>query len=482
MNDLTPALAQHGTRLTGLKCVMLSGGVRGNLDEPGRYRGLIRLPGAYILREELEKYGIEVEIIDYIQHFTDEQLYDLYDFIEDYEPDFITISDTFLEFDVVDGISKTIKMLKDIPIIAGGMNPHTHMYDAVDYKIYNYGENALIEVLEHHFCQKEVMFEMRGNTKFINATHTYKTWPKEDYAYRFRKEDLINEYDIGTLEFSRGCRFRCKFCNWPILGVKEDTSQKDIDSIVSMLNYNYENFGISFYIMADDTFNDRTEKLEKLAVIAETVNFDVRFSAFMRLDLVWSYPEQLDLMIRSKLTAPHFGVETFNEKAAKIIGKGKQAVIAKDMLIKLDKAFEEAGLDYHPSCSMIAGLPEETPEECIASQEWYREHYKKHVIWFPLDIHNDGENLSAFGEDMRKWGMELIDNKAFHNNMTKHLPATNWKNKHWTAASAARLAHKLNDMNLSKTISWYQGFANLPPNTKQHIPQRYIKQRLQDLR
>ena len=468
--------------LSGLKCVMLSGGKKTDPNNNSNF-GLVRLPGPYVIREVLEKHDIEVEIVDFIQFFTDHQLEELFDFLQDYQPDFITISDTLMDFELVDTLSKTIKgMVIDVPIITGGMNPYTFEHDAVDYRIYSYGENAIIEVLKHHFCQKEMEFEMRGNMKFLNALHSYKAWPKDDYGYRYRKKDHMKSYDIGTLELSRGCRFKCKFCNWPILGIKEDTSQKEIDSVVSILNDNYDQFGISYYMIADDTFNDRTSKLEKLALIAESVKFDVRFSAFMRLDLIWTYSEHVDLMIRAKLTGPHFGVETFNEKCAKIIGKGKQALIAKETLLKLNKAFEDAGLDYHPQCSMIIGLPEETPEECLESQKWLVEEYKKHFVWYPLDIQQTGETLSAFGEDMRKWGMELIDEEIITTDV-KSMPTSKWKNKYWDSESAIEMAAELNKAVGPEIVrSWFQGFVNIPADVKRQIPQKYIQQRLKDLR
>ena len=463
----------------GLKCLMISGSRRVDLSVEHHAFGTIRLPGAYILREELEKNNIDVEIVDFITFFEGEDLKRLSSVAKQYYPDFITVSNTFLQYDDLFNITRHLKsILPDRPIIVGGMDPTTIDEYTIDYSVYGYGENALIKVLEHYFLNNDLEFKYSGRTKIVDAIHSYPSWPKEDYNYEYRKEDHIGKNEIGTLEFSRGCRFKCKFCNFPILGIPQDTSQKDIQKSVDQLNRNYDQFGITNYIMADETFNDRLEKLDKLVQIQNKLDFEAKFSAFCRLDLVWSYPEQIDMMIESKLVGQHYGIETFNLKAAKIIGKGKQAEIAKETLLKVKSKFQEAEVDWWPSVSMIVGLPHSTPSECIESHEWLKEYYNGHIVWYPLEISTSGANLSAFGENMADYGFEIAGKDIM--TPTKKLKSTMWKSKDWTYNEAYELSKQLNDRNWYR-VSWYAGYAGITTEEKQSIPYEYIKHRLPEL-
>ena len=67
-----------------------------------------------------------------------------------------------------------------------------------------------------------------------------------------------------SFETSRGCRFKCSYCNFPILGVKDDYT-RDADDFDTNLRRNYDDWGVTEYIITDDTFNDYVEKIRKYA-------------------------------------------------------------------------------------------------------------------------------------------------------------------------------------------------------------------------
>ena len=466
--------------MLNLNCVMLSGGASNDLSVENRHFGLMRLPGPYIIRDILEQNGVNVKIIDYAQYWTDEQSNRILDYIYMWA-DVVTISDTFLDEYLVERLARKIKKRNpDTVIIAGGAEPSRSDCKFIDYRIYSYGENAIIKVLEHAFLDKDLNFEFRNNTKFVNALHAYPAWPKEDYSFKYKDEDYMTPYDVGSIELSRGCRFKCKFCNWPILGIKEDTSQVDIQNMIDCLNSNYDNYGIKYYILADDTFNDRTSKLEKLVKITNGLNFDVRFSGFARLDLLWSMPEQIDLMIEAKYNAPHFGVETFNVKAGKAIGKGKQAEIAQEQLLYVVDKFEKANLEYVPSVSMIIGLPYESKESIMESFDWMETYYKRQVTWYPLEISVHGETLSAFGTNFSDYGYDL--RKGLGYSPVKRLHGSKWRNQYFTDTTANELARELNKTSqFSRENNWFQGYTNVPTMKKAAMPQEYIMKRIKDL-
>ena len=68
------------------------------------------------------------------------------------------------------------------------------------------------------------------------------------------------------MEWSRGCIFKCAFCTYPILGVRDDHSRDENDLYEEMIE-NYERWGTKYYALADETVNDYHEKLERYAKV-----------------------------------------------------------------------------------------------------------------------------------------------------------------------------------------------------------------------
>ena len=93
--------------------------------------------------------------------------------------------------------------------------------------------------------------------------------------------DYIQPQEVLTLELARGCKFKCKFCSFTILGVRGDYSRCG-DSLKEELEDNYNRWGVSNYSIADETINDSPEKLKKHADVVRNLPFDIRMSGFMR--------------------------------------------------------------------------------------------------------------------------------------------------------------------------------------------------------
>ncbi len=121
--------------MLNLNCVMLSGGAANDLSIEGMHFGLMRLPGPYIIRDILEKNGVNVKIVDYAQYWTDEQRNRILDYIYMWA-DVVTISDTFLDEYFVQKLARKIKKRNpDTVIIAGGAEPSRSDYEFIDYRI-----------------------------------------------------------------------------------------------------------------------------------------------------------------------------------------------------------------------------------------------------------------------------------------------------------------------------------------------------------
>lgn len=185
---------------------------------------------------------------------------------------------------------------------------------------------------------------------------------------KFEKNDIVNYYKSLTMEISRGCIFRCKFCAFPLNGKTKGEWIKRTNNLLEEFIFNYENYGVTDYVFADDTFNDSPQKLELLYNdVFSKLPFKLTFSTYMRLDLLYRYPHTLDLLKESGLDTCCIGIETKNEEAAKIIGKGMSPT---KQIEFVEKIKSEQFRDVTILSGWIFGLPTDTKESIIESAKW----------------------------------------------------------------------------------------------------------------
>ena len=335
-----------------------------------RSGGLERVSGAYRIATTLRREGWDVEVIDFFYHWNVDQLKDLIkDRSKKYNIDWIGFSTTWINYST-DTVQRNMRDLlrfvkKSYPstvTIAGGQNPSIHfdIYDNIDWIIAGFGEVATKAVLKYVFSNGPAIKGIpRKNGWYVDANAFYQAWPISDLSVEYQERDFIYPNETLALEFSRGCKFSCAFCNFPVLGVKEDTT-RDISSLREELRRNYGLYGVTNYQVADETLNDLNEKLEKIGDIVEEMPFDLNFNAFIRGDILFSKPEQLELLARARVWSHYYGIETFNHETGKIIGKGMHPDKIKEGLLRTRDYFNKHLGLYRGTVSLVYGLPKES--------------------------------------------------------------------------------------------------------------------------
>ena len=193
------------------------------------------------------------------------------------------------------------KYAPNAKILAGGQ-AHTTRNENMgfDLIVTSYIDNAIDDIVR--YLRTGNIENIRGiersvgksNCWYMDASRHYPSQNIKDLAPRYNHSDVLTSNDYLGIEFARGCRFQCKFCNYPFLGVKENTTVEGHEISKQFID-NYKNWGITNYIINDSTFNDRTEKVKLLADIVERLPFEVNFSAYIRMDLLVRFPEQIFL-------------------------------------------------------------------------------------------------------------------------------------------------------------------------------------------
>lgn len=363
---------------------------------------LKRSAGAYRLATLLRQRGYAVSVIDFFDHWTDDELQQvIVNKVNDNTVAF-AISFTWMRNST---LHKLVKFLKENypgrKYFAGGNKPFQENFQ-LDVTTTGYVENALDDILNYLFIgsvkPKGVYSDFAPNTLHINCDIDYPAHSLKNLQVVYEKEDYVQSYEQLTLEVSRGCRFKCKYCCYPFLGFKEST-YRDPANLQEELIRNYKDYGVYNYTLADDTINDDDNKLSMLVDIVESLPFEVNFAAFVRMDLTITKPHQLELLSRARIWSHFYGIETFDRKAGHVVGKGMDPNRIKDGMLKMrEHMMKNLGL-YRGSAGLIAGLPYETPENWQQTQKWMEQYWNTETWhWWPLDMTSDTTNQSLQSE------------------------------------------------------------------------------------
>lgn len=378
----------------------------------GRSSAIVRMSGAKKIANVCEQHGWKVDVVDYFYDWSEHNLDALCQKLISRNTKWVGISYTFLstEPERVQKFLLKLQLYKnDLIIIMGGNSNFRDAYFPADWFVSGYAEEAIVKILDYEFGNGVVpMHSKLHDGRYIDATKNYTSAAAPSYSVYYNDSDFLTPNDVLTIEFSRGCRFKCAYCTYPFLGIKEDTTALE-ENIYAELNENYQKWGIKHYIIADDTLNDRTSKLIAIKNVVNKLSFKPVFSAYVRADLFKSHPEHYELLAECNIQGQYYGIETFNHKAGASIGKGLHPDIVKDLLLKGREYFMKNMDYYRGNNSFIIGLPYETEEDIFETVRWNNEYWHDQAtMMFTLMISTTGSYVSAFGQDLSKFGYEQL--------------------------------------------------------------------------
>lgn len=342
---------------------------------------LYRSAGPYRIATEIRSRGLSCQVVVYLQGMDSNDLEKVCEKFISSETMMVCISTTLWWEKNKDEVSEKVKQIIDYTrtkypkakIIFGGTCTESFIdeYDG-DHYFTGYAEHYFLPFLDS-VLNKNVLgpepTRVRGNKKIYDWKESTDRFDFSSSQIIYDKSDLIFPNEAISIEVARGCIFKCKFCSYPLTGKTKSDHIKDKEILKEELIRNYEQWGVTNYVLSDDTFNDSVEKLEYLNELFNNLPFRIRFSAYVRHDLMHAFPQQIPLLKSLGLKGAVLGVETFHAKAGKVIGKGLDPEKSKDLLYRVKEVW---GDDMTMQIGIITGIPYEDRASYESTMEFMR--------------------------------------------------------------------------------------------------------------
>lgn len=422
-----------------------------------------RALGPYRVRTSCQRAGFSASVVDFPWVLNPVEMKEILDYLVGSSTLAIGLSCTW-ESDVDSGVEwltpyfiQTLRQnYPGVQIILGVANTSRikrNLLPEADWIVGGFSEDSTPELLNHlagfesTINYHEKVFAGK-KVNFVNGNTDHIVKDMDQLATIFEKQDYYTAEQPLTIETCRGCVFSCAFCTYPFLGKKNYDYIRSVESLADELRRNFELFGTTRYMIADDTFNDSLEKIDRIRRAVDKAKLPkFEYVCYIRPELMHLKPEQIPALIDSGLKGAFFGVESFSNVARKAVGRVNRIEHVLDAIANLKSA-----ADVKTHGSFITGLPGDSVEDVEGWKEFLVGPKNVHFnCWFtgPLwisinslsqQISTKGaiqstENKSLIELDPGKYGYEIIgseDNLAL------------WKNEHMTFQEARALSVKFN--------------------------------------
>lgn len=287
-----------------------------------------------------------------------------------FQPDAVGLHTlTFNLLDVINCIKVIKRHHAEIRVILGG--PHVNIYPkesaqlpGVDFVVLGEGEAPLLDLLDcienQHRLQdvKGLVFTQDGETMQTGIRPLIEDLDRLPFPARemtdFNKYySPVSRYNpITTMFTSRGCPYKCIFCDRPHLG--KSFRCRSAESVVDEME-SISRLGIREVFVLDDTFTVNRQRVVDICTEIRKRNLEMVWDVRARVNTV-DY-DLLKLMKRSGCERIHLGVESGNDKVLENLRKG----ITKDQVRTAFRSCRKLGITSF--AYFIIGCPGESDAE-----------------------------------------------------------------------------------------------------------------------
>ena len=294
--------------------------------------------------------------------------------IRDFNPEIAGI--TTMSFTIIDAL-KTAALVKKInpaiKVVFGGVHVHIYGKETLDlgnsdFIVLGEGEKTFHQLVEN-IGSEEKLKEIPGLIFYDKEGTLVRTPPSEFIEnldeLPFPARDLIDNKkyfsalganrQVTTMITSRGCPFRCLFCDRPQLGKR--FRARSPKNVADEMEQCLKNYGIKEFLVYDDTITVQRQRV--IDICDEIIR--------RKLNIVWDIRARVDTIDEALLSALkkagcariHYGVESGTQKVLDIFQKGITLEQA-ERVFKLTKKAGIQTLGY-----FMIGNPTETKEDVL---------------------------------------------------------------------------------------------------------------------
>jgi radical SAM superfamily enzyme YgiQ (UPF0313 family) len=297
--------------------------------------------------------------------------------IERRKPDIVGIQTmTFTLVDVILTAKVVKKVNKEIKIVLGG--PHVSIYPdetiaipEVDYLVLGEGEVTFTELIQNIENTQELerikglVFKEgeriinTGSRELIDTLDTIPFPARHLTPYQEYYSLLSKQSPVTTMITSRGCPYKCIFCDRPHLGkrFRARSARNVVDEMAECVE-----MGIKEFFLYDDTFSIDRQRARDVCDEILSRGLDISWDIRTRVDNV--NQELLEKLKEAGCRRIHYGVESGNAEILKVLRKG----ITIEQVKEAFKMTKEAGITT--LAYFMIGSPRETKSQILETIEF----------------------------------------------------------------------------------------------------------------
>ncbi|MEM3000957.1 MAG: radical SAM protein [Candidatus Nitrosocaldus sp.] len=299
--------------------------------------------------------------------------------VVEYAPDIIGIQCLSISLEATYKICRFVReSLSNTKIVLGG--PHFNSnpeeifnYFDIDFVVHGEGEKTFLELVQsiretsHYKNIKGLVFRNADGTVVKNErrelNHELDDLPFPDYEDLYEGQPFYSHpySETGrmiTMMTSRGCPFRCAFCDTPnIHGTKVRT--RSVDNVLDEIKFLQKKYRVREFSFKDSNFHMSKKWVSEFADKIKQNNMDISFFANYRVDVINDgYAEPLK---QAGCSLVFCGIESTDPVVQKLLGKNTSM----EQMLRADESFKKYGIKR--LYSFMFGSPGDTEESLKSS-------------------------------------------------------------------------------------------------------------------
>jgi len=295
-------------------------------------------------------------------------------------PDVVGVTaTTFTLVDAIETVRLVKEISKEITVVLGGPHPYIYPEESInlpgiDFLVIGEGE-AVFSGLLNNLHDKDALKKIRGLV-FKDGNTVVNTglpplvddldslpFPARDLTPYMKYNSLIaKSQPVTTMITSRGCPYRCLFCDRPHLGkrFRPRSAKNVVDEMEGCAK-----MGIREFLIYDDTFTINKQRVLDICRNIKERGLDIGWDVRARVDTVNA--EMLSAMKDAGCDRIHYGVEAGSPEVLETLRKG----ITIEQVKRVFKETRDSGISI--LAYFMIGSPGETRAQIKESLRLARE-------------------------------------------------------------------------------------------------------------